>query len=532
MPRQSDVAFTFDPSQILQGVRRINQSMSGMTRQITRGAQNMAKSVRQGVLRAAAVFGLLTAGFRALRNAIQRMPEVGQAFGIAREIIMKNLLWPLRKELMPLLQRMLDWVKENRARFVAWGQVVANVFRVIVEFVRKAIDFVKQLFERIQVLFKSIFGDGTQELADLMNLLLAKFAVIAEFVGGMLSGLVDWLVAIIERYGPGVIQQFREVIGFLVRIVQEYGPMLLDLFNNLFLKSGVIGAAWELIQQVFETVVQIAGELLRGFNENSLAIGKNIRDIINHVRELVKAWTDPNADGYSLLTLARTIGEYFGQILEHATSLIEAFTGPFFNALHNAMTPLNQIVEAFQKIFNLIYEGEGLQHFFSMLGEWLGTAVQKSLELIADVLTVIAGLVEIIRRFFDEQWPAIQEKLGIGQTTETQGRIRELFTEWMARPGGILGKAVEELANFFRGRQVDDAIITKRGEVIQFNPADTIIATRNPGGLTGGVAINIPGMVLQVTQGNAESAGRAFALGLGDQIRLQLNSDIERLGIR
>jgi phage-related protein len=514
MPREADVAFTFDPSQILNGVKQINQQMGNMTRSIAQAGQKMASSVRAGVLRAAAVVGVLGAGFKALKNTIQRMPEVGQAFGIARDIIMKNLLWPLRKELMPLLQRMLDWVRENRARFVQWGQVVANVFRSIVAFVKRAIDFAKQLFERMQILFKTIFGDSTMELADIFNLLLAKFAVIAEFVGSILGDLLDWFVNIVSTYGPEVIEFFRK----------------------LALDSGLIASAWELIRSALDMIVRVAGGLITGLNTQLLQISRNVRNVVDDVAALIRAWTQPNEDGYSIVTLAERIGEIFGQILEKITSVIAAFTGPFCEALHGAMTPLNRIVESFQSIWNLIYGGDGINNFMSRLGEYLGDTLMRTLEFIADIILVMEEVVRFISDFFNRVWPEIQEKLGIERGTEDEGGgifDRDGFLRtWVLRPGGPLGELLSRGAEALRTRDVDDAMITKRGEVVQFNPNDTIFATQNPGAIGGSVSVTIPGMTLYVTEGDARRAGEEFGSGLATQLRDQINSDIERAGVR
>jgi phage-related protein len=224
----SDVAFTFDPGAVLGGVKKINQSMTNMTRQVAQGAQSMAKSVSRGILRAAAIVGSLKAAVAGVRNLMKRMPEVSQAFDIARDVIFKNLLWPLRQRVMPMLQRMLDWVRDNRETFARWGQVVANVFDIVVKGVRGAVDAVRALWERAGMLLGRIFGDGTQSIEETMNLLTAKLAVTMEFVGGVIRRVMDWILGLVERNLPAVAQLLSNIVGTVRMLAERYGGMILS----------------------------------------------------------------------------------------------------------------------------------------------------------------------------------------------------------------------------------------------------------------------------------------------------------------
>ena len=83
---REDVDFTFDTTGLTNGLKSIASGIAN----VTKNTVNMAKNVSKGVINEVAKIGLLKVAFNGIRSAIQRMPEIGKAFNIAKDIIMKN----------------------------------------------------------------------------------------------------------------------------------------------------------------------------------------------------------------------------------------------------------------------------------------------------------------------------------------------------------------------------------------------------------------------------------------------------------
>ena len=85
---------------------------------LKKSSQSMASTFIGGLKSMAIRAGLVALAFKSIQGILNSMPEIGKTFGIAKDIFMKNLLWPLRKFILPYLQRLLDWVRTHRLMFV------------------------------------------------------------------------------------------------------------------------------------------------------------------------------------------------------------------------------------------------------------------------------------------------------------------------------------------------------------------------------------------------------------------------------
>ena len=124
MPRD-DVAFGYDPRPFMKGLGVVTKGLGNLTKKVTHVAGQITR-------RFLMVGVAIKAGQALMRKFSQHIPEVGRAFNIAGQVFFKNFFWPLRRMLMPMLQRMLDWVRDHRTLFVKWGTVLANIFKVII----------------------------------------------------------------------------------------------------------------------------------------------------------------------------------------------------------------------------------------------------------------------------------------------------------------------------------------------------------------------------------------------------------------
>jgi hypothetical protein len=168
----------------------------------------------------------------ALRQFIGEIPEIGKTFEIAKGIIMKNLLWPLRQELIPILQKFLNWVRDHRTMFVQWGVVIRNIFVTIKTFLTMVWDFAKNFAKG---LIKSL---GIKDFTEMINMALLKITAVFIFLDDLLSPFF-------KSFGAGV--------GEVIKFVKE----LADAFVKGFGK----GFQMEAITNFFDSI----GRLIKNF---------------------------------------------------------------------------------------------------------------------------------------------------------------------------------------------------------------------------------------------------------------------------
>lgn len=224
---RDDLEFGFDTSFFDKGINKVMSGFSAMENT----ASKVAKGVNRGLSRVIRRIGVLAAGFLSVRKALQNMPEVGQAFGIAKDVFIRNLLFPLRKEIFPLLQRMLDWVRDSRTRFVRWGVTIANIFRSITAGARNIIRTIRNMSENLANFASRIFGDRVRDIEEITNLIIFKFATIIQFATLMfdkLGGFISSIFASTEAQ-----RFFDSFIGFLDKVL-EFG---VGTFQSFF--SGI-----------------------------------------------------------------------------------------------------------------------------------------------------------------------------------------------------------------------------------------------------------------------------------------------------
>jgi phage-related protein len=407
----ADVAFTFDPSQVIGGVDKINAKMGQMAGNFQKAAGQTAKAVQRGMMKAALLIGGLVAAFKGTVSVIkQYAPEIGEAFNIAKDVFFKNFLWPIRKELMPLLQRMLDWVRKNRARFVQWGQAVANAFKVIVTIAKQVIDWGKQMIRTMAQIFRVLFGDQVRTIEDAWNLLIAKISTVAIFISHLMGSVLSLVGEFINRFGPQLVNIFKGAL---------------------------------------ETVLAFFDGFIRG----AAGIKEPLMEIFQSVVDFVEDLFSPNRFGDRLQDVFATIGETIGFLFERVARIVNAFIGPFLDKMRDVATPLRVMADAIQGLFERLLDEEamgGLEKFFGFLGKITGTAVLVGLQMLATYVTFLADaivlMVNALRDLFTVEGGNAIEKLGnifsgraFDRTRESGGELFSNVNENTGIIGDMLG---------------------------------------------------------------------------------------------
>jgi len=434
------VAFTFDPQSFLNGIDKIIAGIGDMNKKVEASADTISKKMtdsfgglRKPVTKASGTvesFGkkgkgivdtlilrvsALAIGFLSIRKAMSFIPEIGRTWQIVSNIFLRNFLWPLRKLLMPILQRILNWTRNNRKMFARWGQNLANVFRVIITMAKQVWNLLKAFWEGFSKTIKRSFGDITKSIQDIFNIFIFRLSVIGIYLGMVLKPVMK----VLGKIAGMVVIAFEQMIEG----AKEALPDLQLAFSGL--KKEFTG-----LLKFFSAGKGDWKGFWKAFGKDAIMV---LKDITNALTMLLKAY----------------------------------------------------------KIFS-----KG-----------------------------IAGIVNLIYK--------LQEKQGLGGVREK--RLKDIMKyQKVSREKAIQLYAQEEYMKERAGerrKRTQDAIITKKGDIIETAPEDTIVAMKRfiPGkkeiSSKKEININIAGaqITVQTTEKDAAETGRrvgeAFGQSLSQKIR-------------
>lgn len=472
MAVKEDLSFGFNTKFFESGINRINKQFSTMKTT----AAGVAKGVTKGIGQMTSRFLILAGGIKGVTKLFDQIPEIGKAFSIAKEIVFKNFLFPLRKAIFPLLQRLLDFIRDNRKTFVIWGQSLANIFDSMVGGLKSIFDIGKQLGDLFINFVNRTFGLQLKSFQDLINLTTFKIAVAIEFL---------------KNAFPAIIQSAQPFIDLIA----------------IGLNSAITGAI----------------SLVSGFLKGISGIEKPLKSILETVFSIVDAFTTIDESGNKTNRILNTIGETIGIIATFVANVTDAFLIGLKPAIIALEEPFNRIAGAFKRLFGDTAVVEKWKTLFQFIGEVVGTALVGAFNTIATVIELVTF--------------GIEKLLDIFSSGPFQ-KFLDFAGDIAAKVGGFFSGALQGVTEFITGKKVDDAIITKKGEVIQTSPEDNILAFKkfpvmeSPGG--GGVTIgelrlDFTGMNINVL-GEDQEAGKKVGIDIVDIIRQRLNTELVRMG--
>ncbi len=344
---ESDVSFTFDTNQFENGIKTLNKGMKGM--QTT--AMTVAKGVAAGMVVATAAIGVFKLGIKGARKLLNEMlsgmPEIGTAFKIAKDIFFRNFLYPIRKAIMPFLQRMLDWVRDHRVMFVKWGQVVVGIFKTMLKIGRKVIDMFKRIWQGAARILSNLFGVEIKRVGDLMNIMAFKISATIQFLAILLRTLFKTIGKIAEKiaeFGIQAVKDFfegfiegapgaQEAVQNVLKSLKELFQTLIDInvesgtFTKIFKSIGAVtGLAFVLTMLEIERAVKLTTFSILGFTkavELSIeamklgekrdpfkikALGQEVKDIAAEEKKWYRDWWRRRIEAW------KETGKTFGEI--------------------------------------------------------------------------------------------------------------------------------------------------------------------------------------------------------------------------
>lgn len=261
-----DVSLTFNAMPFKQGLGMIYKQLTQMNtgfQSFSATANAGTQKVKMGSIDLLKALTPIAMAYGAIKKGIQQIPEIGQAFNVAGDIIMKNLLWPLRQELIPLLQKMLDWVRDNRAMFLRWGNVIATAFRIIKSFVVGVIDIIKTFWNAMSQTLENTFGKSKKSIEDMVNIIMFKVAAVVEFIIALFKPIAKLFG---EIFGKMLIAAKSFFDGFVdgVSFIGKDLEYLVDMFKELYrVLSSSENSSINLVK-IFKVLGQIVGTVVGG----------------------------------------------------------------------------------------------------------------------------------------------------------------------------------------------------------------------------------------------------------------------------
>lgn len=447
------VSLDFNPSDFLRGLQEITQKWSEMNNtmsQTEKSAQSVNKvgtaaqntgqqGAKMGGLMTAswgkllAIGGLLVGAFQSMKGALMNMPEIGMTFQVAGDIFMRNFLQPLRQELFPILQNILNWVRDNRAQFVKWGSVVLEVFRVAFMAAKTLFNLVSGAFTQFADTMKGVFGQSAMSIENIIRVVITKVAAIIAFAEILfmplfeaLGRLVGVVVAGIIGFFRGVFSAAEPVIGIIVDIVSEI-TRLIDIFGKGEGKASAFMQIMEMIGQVVGTFIVVAVQ----------RVATAIKYAVNFIEGFVEGF--------------REIGEQIG----------------LFAAFEKFQQVLIKIGQALQKLFG---PSTAIGKVFKFLGQVVGGALALAFRGVLEILTGVGDVIVWIIEQVSSLAEWFGEKLsgaiggiskhgkGLMGIINALGRVMKNFSSWIGRNisqplsdmANKLGSIATSISNFFK----------------------------------------------------------------------------------
>ena len=540
MGQTEDIGFTFDPHPFLNGLKQVSDGIGKLGDRTVAATKTMGKAFTWALIKVEALKGMLKMAISGIKSY---MPEIDKTFSIAKDIMLKNFLWPIRQAIAPYLQKILDWVRDNRAMFIKWGATLVNVFKGVVQIVKALWTGLKGIIDIFKPFVQNVVKGGLQ---DIIDTLIIKVLVLSGFLVKKLQEIGTWLSPIITMIAG--------IVGDAARIVWGALTGFFDAVKGLDVKSTILdllGMLKELtgsqgVQDLARSLGELAGvvvkegwKMLSNFIEgikNSTFI-KGVTSLAEGVSKFIESIIKMGKESGAfdaLDKLFNAFGKLAGDTIGKALEAISSFLDGFRNNSSGIGKTVQIIADAFTALMKAIdglvnsTNAKGLSKWF---GEAFGSIVSGVGSSVAGILNAasysIAGFALAIEKM-KAKTPAEKQDIA-NQMAELEAgyKKRKAQNDVLGKEAsmalgasiGIVGlndaaelanlKAIAagyEAADSGKGRlaapiQTKDAIITKDGKVIQTDPQDDIFAMKRGGngGSSNSVSVSITGTVIQIS---------------------------------
>ncbi|MDR2193875.1 MAG: hypothetical protein LBP19_05330 [Treponema sp.] len=346
MAEESEVTFNFDITPFMNGLKQVSQ---GFTKTFSDVAK-IGKSIANAII---TPFQILK------KEALNAMPIVGQMIDFAKDVITRNLFAPLQRELIPILQKIMKWITDNRTMFVKWRQVIANVFKGIWEFAKILFDVVKSIIDMITRSLMNHFGGAFASIEELVNTIVWKVTMIMLF-------LAESFKSILPQFQP-LIDTLTNYVSQAVGKFVEIGSSMLKAFNE---------------GDNFKKLIEAVNSAMQG-------IASVIDAVVTGISNLIIQLLLPDEAGNTFGDVVKSLGDLAlsaGQLL---ASGITGFFEGFNKAIDPVSTTLKNIVDKFNELVKMLDESGTVKKAFEFFGRIAGNILMAALTLIETSLNTL-----------------------------------------------------------------------------------------------------------------------------------------------
>jgi uncharacterized protein YukE len=510
---------------------------------------------------------LLTAAMNGVTSVSQNfINEVGK---IINSLIMPNqeghnlatIIDSLKKTIDTLTPALNLAITNFASGFQAAAGEIATPLTRIINRINEIIDLFngKKGAEAFEA-FGNLVGTALMNVAGLFQTLADNARTVMENLlkTGTLTSTINTLKSTLNGF-TGIANTFVNNIGKIINKLAEpnkkshnLNSIILELQNSIdkltpaitgaidSFTDGFLAGAGEIatpVQTIISQVTRMAEsfntrEAKAGMRELGNIIGTSMQNGANIIAEVAKGLADifavfikADSNGGNLATFLKSIGEFVTKMGELAKVSVKGFFEGFTGELEkgNIMSKLIEIVNKFNDLVKLITgeDSKGVQGAFKLLGSVIGGVINSIVSGVSFVMTLIVALVDTIKTVVDNGLNIIKT----GQDLKAKWGGQSGYGAQLKKSGaGVLSSLLSPVQGFLGGIglgdliPVNDAIITKTGQVVQTDPDDTIIAAKQ---ITGGggkgngkggntITITFGPTYVTVTEGDAEKAGRDF----------------------
>ena len=342
----------------------------------------------------------------------------------------------------------------------------------------------------------------------LLESLGQMFPSVAAFFTNLWTKTKDILTEVFSGINP--FKGLGETIKGPIESIKKSFGSIKETFSNIF---SSIGEAFKPIKDAFASIFSGGGEsggFIKTLQSVFSFIGKIVAGTIGVVFNVIGEIMKPIAKIFGFIgkIVAGTIGVVFkviANIVNHVGNVFKTIKGVLSGDI-GIGDALLSIGESFLNIFTTIpgILWEGFKSVFGGLGEWLSEKFMLAVSSLGDFFSSLG-----------DSFVGIFKSIG----SKIKEKITGFLPNWAKKLIGAEPSDASEAQNAVSdGGSIDDGIV-QNGKVITTNPKDTILATKDPSGLFGGVAEKAGGLfnMPNPLQDAASSIGSAIG-GIFDNI--------------
>lgn len=478
--QDGEIEFPFDISSFMKKAVEMEKSVANISKRMDNFGKTMKNSVTKGIIGATAKIGLLVGAFK---SVMKNIPEIGQTFKIASDIIAKEFFFPIKQQIMPYLQKMLDWTRDHRAMFAKWGQSVAQVVKTVINVGKELWKVFKDVTSILVDSLQKGLGTSFKSIDEFINVLSVKISIITILLGDMMSGLFEIISPTFEyiiKTGAKVLSFFGDLLGSWIQL-NENGDSLGTVFTKLY--------------DVFDKIVHIIGDALSGFIEGLIEPMKKIMTPLDNVAEsfqrLLSIFGDDNS---GIKGMFKWLGGFVGNTLLIAFEELAWAVGTIVDGILTLVKGAQLIRDIFSGNW------EAVSAHASEVGDiWSAWAArtkatgERQINALVEGVTGDAVSTEVTSN--PQAGKPIKNKFGnewVSRTYEYNGKIGT-YDSWSNDLGVVL--PTKDGTSYYRYRRdnaeemaileevrsgnytrMHDGFISKNGKIVKLDPDDNIYA--------------------------------------------------------